>query len=950
MQVSGSLQASTEAVLRRLRRGHARPRQATPGRHRATRLGVTTSSLGTPSTSRNSLVAAAMVNPPVTSHKRQRLDEEQRDALDNQARASTSQASTSSLAALAQPTKVFQCKRRAHAPTPPNVTDQDQVSLVAFPRLKDFEATENPRMVRQNAYRLALQHLDDQLDIAKQRLCLPLTESLIRWLDDPYLHSPPQAESSQAARRQDTLCVGSITSLTAEPDLFHLVSRQVHRSLSKARALWATASLAEVEASSTSSLIEGVVSQWLDCIGAPHADRGRGPTTLWNQLRSAVNAHREPQAGQGVSSSPLLVVVLPGLPSCPLFSSLHYLLNLPSSGQEPVLRIAVILANTQSPSGLATLDWQEKRCLDVETFYMPQWSPTELILDLCAPGQCTLPLPRSVLQAAAASFESSTSTGGDLKTVYEWIKTALMLHLTQNPRSILHPMITTRHLIDANQLRASDFTKCFWDEVRLEILAATHTHAKAEPDLSLLGVIDQKELQQIIDTDAEAAANDALLAYVVRSTEHARRAYRRVQIGLELIKTFPGLPASELDVTLSSLRQSLSNAVVTTDGTDASKKEAQHTIALLRQEVQGVLAPILRALRRNETETGGIPISQVEAWLDRIEDWALAAKETLRGGADSTVQPVDDTDRSRILQGVRALQQELSQSSAARRLQSSVDSSATTANADRVDAVSRQLKQEEALRDFRKHACDWFADEIRQLLVPQARLDLVEGSITSSLQLAVALESLLNPSPRSNVTLALARPELYLQHFSLSAHIALAEASVGAQEGYHEQPTSERLRLNRLNELLATKPHPQGQSSSTPRIQTDLSLAYSLLREAGGPGTGVKGRLINVYDWYQAWCIGASTDADASASSEKNGTSATGAAAAAVAPASKQTPGQQARFALALSTLALLGYIKRTRKGNGQAVLKVGGWDLVPGEEQEQRGDAGHKDDNVLVI
>jgi hypothetical protein len=144
------------------------------------------------------------------------------------------------------------------------------------------------------------------------------------------------------------------------------------------------------------------------------------------------------------------------------------------------------------------------------------------------------------------------------------------------------------------------------------------------------------------------------------------------------------------------------------------------------------------------------------------------------------------------------------------------------------------------------------------------------------------------------------------------------------------------------------------------RAQTDLSTAFNLLREAGGAGTGVKGRLVEVVDWFHAWCSLQQQQQLHSNGYEThlNGTSSTSTPAgkkrkpAPETPASAEpvagAPSLQARFALALSSLALLGYIKKTAKrsarggAGGALVLKVGGWDKIPGlVEQEGQGEGG---------
>lgn len=160
----------------------------------------------------------------------------------------------------------------------------------------------------------------------------------------------------------------------------------------------------------------------------------------------------------------------------------------------------------------------------------------------------------------------------------------------------------------------------------------------------------------------------------------------------------------------------------------------------------------------------------------------------------------------------------------------------------------------------------------------------------------MAIECLLFPSPRSHITVALSRPHLYLQHF-----VDVVESSQRSSSPSFSDDEKMQQALQTLRATLSSSSSPSLLSSD--ETQTDLSRAFDLLREAGGPGTGVKGRMINLYDWYQAWLASGGMQHD------------------------DQT---QVNFSLALSTLAGMGYIRKTRKGNGEFVLKTGGWDVMP--------------------
>lgn len=171
---------------------------------------------------------------------------------------------------------------------------------------------------------------------------------------------------------------------------------------------------------------------------------------------------------------------------------------------------------------------------------------------------------------------------------------------------------------------------------------------------------------------------------------------------------------------------------------------------------------------------------------------------------------------------------------------------------------------------------------------------------TTGIDLAIAVESLLFPSPRQHITVALSRPHLILQHFR--------DAIQTTDKDQQPLDAKTQAALKSLEASLRRKKKPTTLHELSNELQTDLSRAFEMLREAGGPGTGVKGRMINLYDWYRAWL-----------QDEEDKTA-------------------QARFSLVLSTLSMMGYIRKTRKGNGTLVLKTGGWDVMPWSTQGQDG------------
>lgn len=279
---------------------------------------------------------------------------------------------------------------------------------------------------------------------------------------------------------------------------------------------------------------------------------------------------------------------------------------------------------------------------------------------------------------------------------------------------------------------------------------------------------------------------------------------------------------------------------------------------------------------------------------------------------------------------------------------------------------------------MRTSIADWYGATVRKLVLsaPASRQrplfsDAFPDESGGDAERVAGLEAISadGACPRSAITLALARPGVYLEHFAAAAEVR-EEQEQDQDSGVGKEVEERRKRLHRLKVMVGhegagrtngTPQTPQKgrgkrkrpadgrneddngedkrHSSSVSQAQTDLSVAYSLFLEAGGPGGGTRGRLVNLDDWYRAWLAvrspssGGKEDADA-----------------------------QARFALALSTLALLGYIKRTTRGGGGGgrgrkgeapasgrgvagvrVAKVGGWDRVLGMEQEREEEMGEE-------
>lgn len=476
--------------------------------------------------------------------------------------------------------------------------------------------------------------------------------------------------------------------------------------------------------------------------------------------------------------------------------------------------------------------------------------------------------------------------------------------------------------------------------------------------------------------------------------QQQRGGQNQQELGLELLAL--GMPQGSASTSasatdkrdLEALRYALATSAAPTSITDDEDDEddaATRTAAQLRRKVNNILAPRLKALRRPAEEAtaspstpaaaGAEPLAALESWLDRIEDWADAPSED---DAEPS-QSINSSTKFDLLLRIRALQQELAACLAS---SSTADAPAAVTTSPRgsaprspdVAAVSRRLLREERIRTLRSSIADWYGSTTRRLLLSSATShharrplfsDLFADSATSGLEGVATLESIAadGACPRAAITLGLARPGVYLEHFAATEEATLRE---GTEQGVAAEGVR-RERLSKLKGLLGQKSQPereprtpskkrkrggraaredddeedeQPSSSSANEAQTDLSVAYSLLLEAGGPGGGTRGRLVNLDDWYRAWLA---VRGSPTAAKSKDG--------------NEGEADPQARFALALSTLALLGYVKKTTrgaggggrtkadgKGSGQSqrgapgvrVAKVGGWDRVLGLREEE--------------
>ncbi|PWN20046.1 hypothetical protein BCV69DRAFT_277843 [Microstroma glucosiphilum] len=551
---------------------------------------------------------------------------------------------------------------------------------------------------------------------------------------------------------------------------------------------------------------------------------------------------------------------------------------------------------------------------------------------------------------------SATTAAGELLLLNRWLTLALQYHYTHDHLSAF--LSTTsgspRTLADFSP---ADFSPAFFVSLRTHMIRALRGEADSDtPDLAVLpeGLNNGRALRKLL-------MDDGFLL------QHCSSMFRRDQallwgdkeIGLsmlaEIVLPLADLgdhaPASALDRDASTIHK---QAITSVRFALLANRSASEKDSPLRKKVSDLLAPSLRALRRTDSE-GGLSISFLDTWLDKAEDWAqgLTASSSGTDLSETSVNTASTSEatvvQERMLEQIRTLQQSLKIfRDQVGDVPASGDASEVAASEEeRVKIVQRKLRTEEGLRAFRKECADWVGAEVRSLLLgnpPHTSLFPTSASASAlssdaseeaaGEDFTATLESLLSPSPRQNLSLALARPEVYLAHFLTSAKADSPLPSSGVK--------------TRVVEQLAPLVHGK-------RAQTDLSTAFNLLREAGGAGTGVKGRLIEVVDWFHAWCSLQQQQQTRSNGDEthRNGSSSTSTPSSRKRKSALETPGTtsteqgtdasalspslQARFALALSSLALLGYIKKTAKrsarggAGGALVLKVGGWDMIPG-------------------
>lgn len=275
-------------------------------------------------------------------------------------------ASTSSLAAISQPVVVYKAKRQRHSE---HLDDADEhlAPICAFPALSPYEAAHSdvPRRRRRRAYLEASKSLNNLCEEALDDVAAPTVERLRGWLED--------AAKAATTRGTKTISLAALQSLLPQSDLYQRVVAQCSqkgKGKTAAGTAWAHLSLAHCQASSAARLIEVIVEQWLAQIGKGQdtASAGSGATSSWHTLQQR---HRL----LPTSSRPRTYVLsLAGLPQAPLFSTLAYLANLPTAGNDddsaPQLNVAIVLQCCQGPAGLDGVPWEDKRGLDVDVLQM----------------------------------------------------------------------------------------------------------------------------------------------------------------------------------------------------------------------------------------------------------------------------------------------------------------------------------------------------------------------------------------------------------------------------------------------------------------------------------------------------------------------------------------------------------------------------------------------------
>lgn len=759
------------------------------------------------------------------------------DSSDSEAGPSTSK-SSSSLATFVNATTVLKSKRRrTEVPSPQRAQRHGEIThadppLAAFPRLSEYEATDRPRTARRTAYISAKRWLDHAAHRAREDQVRPHIDDVVRAVEDV----AAARQSASLTTQNDTLSFIDASSGMPAVDLWRHLSRTGELSDSR----WSVYVADDALSQDPKRVIAGACRQWLADVFDDHVPIGPTCSSLWRRLAAKL---QDLPVGQ---PRPLLILGLSTLPSqSTLISTLAYLTA--SCSHSPQV---VLISQTQGTSErLEQLAWEERRYLQVHRVN-PRIAPQKpllqsLFLDRSDPSPLYLPAP--IIDLALKHAEDDI----DMSSLTQILDLALQRLFTQLPLSAFFAKQTSHNLSSA------DVTPAFMDTARRLLLGLISPQGVfAEPDLSELppSLRDGKTVRDMLQDD------DAFFAGLPSLLQADGHTCKDRALGFELLQEAPHF--AEADERTRQALEALAVSTLAMPANDAS----------LRKRLADTLAPSLRALRRSENEDGGMTLTQLDEWLDSLEDWAMAVQ--------------DENLVANDLQSIRSFQQQLHIARVdAEESTVAVNGTSTDDESSRIDQIEKKLQRDEALRGLRGSIADWYAAAVRSRIPRPLRTMQLMAPARWGTETAVAIESLLFPSPRAHTNLALSHPQLYLQHFADCVDDVDADAKM--------QSAVDTLRASLTN--------------TKQPVQTDLSRAFNLLKEAGGPGTGVRGRMINLYDWYQAW-LPSGGDGAASSSSSSS---------------------LQARFALALSTLSMMGYIRKTRKGNGELVLKTGGWDLV---------------------
>ncbi|CAO1616485.1 unnamed protein product [Sympodiomycopsis kandeliae] len=744
-------------------------------------------------------------------------------------------------------------RRRIETPRggtrPSTAQDPSLPGIEAFPRLSQFETTDRPRNVRRRAYLQARQWLHNAVQGLRDAQDQPHIDRLTSWIET--VASQERSSRFPSGSSSKLRSMQGIPTVILPADVSFSRLRPALQQRQSESDAWHIQFAAEASTSDAKSIIAKACRQWLQEVCNEQTASTVGCPALWARLARVMSTLENP---------PSLILALSEIPPSPLFSTLSYLLG--STPFSPSLMI--ILQYQPGPMGIESLLWEEKRCLDVQSLafpdadHLPNGENLVKNLFLHAEKAPPLQLPPEVLELAIIDADAH-----DFSDAVQIVDLALQRAYTQHTACAF--------LVDSSdELSAEDFQEDFFTQIRRHLIHIVQPdQALQTPNVSFL----PPALQQAGMFKSVLQDDEQLFAALSEVANADASIWRNRTTALDLLRA---VPSGEQGARFKQQIDTLGTMLLTC---------SPEKLSTLRKRIGDVLAPALRSIRRSDSEEGGLPVPQLEQWLDRLEDWEQKrTQHTTIVGENS-----DARGPSGLLHQVRCFQQELhSTYSVAQANGTSSSTEVKDEESSRLSKVEDKLKRDEALRDLRGRIADWFASEVRTRL-RQTRPTILDSlSSFSGRSMAVAIESLLFPSPRSHAILALSRPQLFLQHY----------ADCHRSDAQHHDNDGLRQAVQTLQRSLGTS----GKSSHD-EVQTDVSLAFNLLREAGGPGTGVRGRMINLYDWYQAW----------------------------LSSSSRTTGQEQARFALALSTLAMLGFIRKTRKGNGELVLKVGGWDIVPG-------------------